>query len=126
MRKFLLFSFLTACALNGYAKPVDEITARKVGFNFLRGESLESLTSAGQLELVHTSASADGAVKYFYVFNLNRVGFVMVSADDQVAPVFAYSNDGGFDPNNIPDAAKTWLNNYASEIAFVIDKDFPA
>ncbi|WP_276133890.1 thiol protease/hemagglutinin PrtT [Polluticoccus soli] len=126
MRKILLFSLLTACALNGFAKPVDELTAKKVGYNFLRGESVQGLSNAGQLELVHTSASADGKVKYFYVFNLNRTGFVMVSADDQVVPVFAYSNDGGFDPTNIPDATKTWLANYASEIAFVIEKNFPA
>lgn len=126
MRKIFLFSFLTALALQGYAKPVDEATARKVGFNFLRDAALEGLSTAGQLELAHTSASADGKVKYFYVFNLNRAGFVMVSADDQVEPVFAYSNEGDFNPNNVPDAAKTWLENYANEIAYVIEKNFPA
>ena len=126
MRRSLLLAALVAFSFGADAKPVDVATAKKVGFNFLGRQLVESdMRSANELELVYTSQSADGAVKYFYVFN-RQSSFVMVSADDQVIPVFGYSGESAFDMNNIPSNMQPWLDAYAGEIKYVIENNVPA
>lgn len=56
-----------------------------------------------------------------YVINRSE-GFVIVSADDTAAPLLAYSDEGTFDENNIPDNCRFWLNLYKEEIARAIEQ----
>lgn len=59
-------------------------------------------------------------VSGLYVFNVdNSGGFVVVSNDDRTEPVLGYSDSGTFDPNNIPDNMRAWLQGYADEIAWL-------
>ncbi|HOK37698.1 MAG TPA: C10 family peptidase [Bacteroidales bacterium] len=58
----------------------------------------------------------------FYVFNINGdEGYVIVSSDDQIAPILAYSFEGGFNHNNMSPGQKEFLKyfedciNYASK-----------
>ncbi len=58
----------------------------------------------------------------FYIFNLNRNnGFVIVSAESTTAEILAYSFEGNYNTNNIPDALSDLLTQYAEEIQFVRD-----
>ncbi len=58
-------------------------------------------------------------VSGLYVFNIaNDGGFVIVSNDDSTTPILGYADSGNFDPNNIPDNMKAWLQGYADEIAW--------
>ena len=59
-------------------------------------------------------------VSGLYVFNVdNSCGFVVVSNDDRTEAVLGYSDKGSFDPNNIPDNMRAWLQGYADEIAWL-------
>lgn len=60
------------------------------------------------------TASGDPAV---YAFNTDGGGFVLASANDATVPVLGYSDNGTFDPNNIPDGLKYLMGEYAKEIA---------
>lgn len=54
-----------------------------------------------------------------YVFNVtNDNGFVIVSNDDCAESVLGYADEGSFDPDNIPENMKAWLQGYADEIAW--------
>lgn len=44
-------------------------------------------------------------------------GFVLVSADDCARPVLAYSREGVFDAEAMPDHVATWVGGYRREIA---------
>lgn len=58
-------------------------------------------------------------VSDLYVFNAaDNGGFVIVSNDDCTEAVLGYSDTGAFDPNNIPDNMRGWLQGYADEIAW--------
>lgn len=60
----------------------------------------------------------------FYVFNsVNKKGFVMLSADDAVLPVLAYSLEQSFSGENLPDAVVYMLDVYARQINYVIAND---
>lgn len=61
-----------------------------------------------------------GKVSGLYVFNVdNNGGFVVVSNDDRTEPVLGYSDSGSFDPDNMPENMRAWLQGYADEIAWL-------
>ncbi|RYD58574.1 MAG: T9SS type A sorting domain-containing protein [Sphingobacteriales bacterium] len=122
-----LYLILSALALSGqmHAKQVDVTTAKKVGFNFLVSKlNADALTKAEDLQLVYTAA--DKSSNFYYVFNAGNAGFVMVSADDVVLPVFGYSNEGLFTPGNVAPATSAWLKNYEGQIRRAIEQTITA
>lgn len=55
-----------------------------------------------------------------YVFNVAKnEGFVIVSNDDRTEPILGYSDNGHFDPENMPENMKAWLKGYADQIAWL-------
>lgn len=60
--------------------------------------------------------SVDSNPAYYIINAADNAGFVIVSGDDCVREVLAYSNKGNLDYNNLPDNAKYWLDFYAEEI----------
>ena len=53
----------------------------------------------------------------YYIFNVGSdEGFVIVSADDRTPSVLGYSDSGTFDPDNLPDNFRAWLDGYAEEM----------
>lgn len=59
-----------------------------------------------------------------YVFNVEKDGgFVIVSNDDRTIPVLGFSESGSFNPDNIPDNMRAWLQGYADEIEWLRQHD---
>ena len=66
-------------------------------------------------------------VSGLYVFNIaNNGGFVIVSNDDSAEAILGYSDNGNFDPNNMPENMKAWLQGYADEIAWAKERGITA
>lgn len=124
MRRFLLglvVLFTTFCSLS--ANPVDVKMAEMTGVKFLK-TNVKSAKSMSHLDLVYTCYDDNGNA-CFYVFNYDN-GFVMISADDRAKPVLAYSEEGAFDVENIPDGLKYYMGHYASTITYIIENDMEA
>jgi hypothetical protein len=125
MKKILIiivvFLFTTA---DIYAKKVDEATARTVGLNFftkkINSPAFKKITD---LELIYKGTDGKSNVTY-YIFNASKDGFVIISGDDVVNPILAYSDEGSFDPNNLSPAIKEWLENYSSQISYAIEQKY--
>lgn len=126
MKRITSFLVVSIVFFNlSYGKQIDEMTAKTVGQNFLsKRVDSKTLKSVSGLELVYTAQSKAGdnfgsgsAGVCFYVYNVNSSnGFIIVSAEDNVAPVLAYSYETGFDPNKIPPDVAWWLNGYKEQI----------
>lgn len=129
MRKqFLLMLILCLSATMVWAERIDVATARKVAENVVNAGS--GLRSAGDLSLVYAAApgksgsalrsgTVDGAADYF-VFNVpGNKGFVIVSGEDRALPVFGYSDEGAFDPDNLPDNLRYMLAYYQNQITWM-------
>ena len=59
-------------------------------------------------------------VNGLYVFNVAKdEGFVIVSNDDRTEPILGYSDSGHFDPENMPENMRAWLQGYADQIAWL-------
>lgn len=74
--------------------------------------------SGGDVELVYTAKSQTlENTNCFYVFNRNSGGYLIVTADDNLPAIIGYSDEGRYDPNNVPPQMKWWLDGKASEIS---------
>ena len=111
---FVMYAFTNISAQN-----VSIDRAKKIGELFAK----ES-TSIGRERTVvnafhaHTFNSRDGQPS-LYVFNIEGGGFVVVSAEEKVKPVLAYSEKGSFDANNVADGFTYTISSYQEEIDYV-------
>ena len=56
----------------------------------------------------------------YYAFNIgDNDGFVIVSGDDSLTELVGYSDSGSFDPDNMPDNMRSWLQAYSGYVASV-------
>lgn len=99
MMKKTLFLVLTVLAgiYSASAGPVDVETAKQAGKQF--ATSFNNNRQQPDLQLVYTGTSDDGAA-CFYAFNVDKEGFVVISADDRFRPVVGYSDEGVFETEN--------------------------
>lgn len=105
-KRFLLASVaILLIPVTGWARAIDSQTARDVA----RGFAASSLSPG--LDLREPTTRGDNAVHPFYgpngvllayVADLSPRGFVIVSANDAVEPVIAYSTEGGFCSERTP------------------------
>ena len=122
--------FLSLCAgFTSYGKAVDVNTAKTIGSNYLISNGVHGVNGPSDLVITYTASAkiASGIVDDYYVFNINGGnGFVMVSADDNIIPVLAYSSESSFDIEKIAPTTKKWIEGYANQITYVIEHNLPA
>ena len=135
-RTTLFIGMLTILfGMETFAKHVNENTAKQVGQSFFSNATSFTISkSSGDFELVYKSEAANSnttqksnqQTTFFYVFSTGTSGFVIVSGDDNVIPILGYSEEGTFDPNNMPPNVAKWLEEYKSQIRYVIDNNIQA
>jgi len=95
---------------SGMANPVDIKSAQKVAENFLSAKKSQNLVLNKVIEF------KKGDLVTFFAFSSESGGFVLVSADDNVKPILAYSDNSTFSyPVESPEV-KWWLEYYSSQI----------
>ena len=111
------------------SSPIDTTTAKITATNqFLSRASTSSIQRVRslaskqiELELVHQEFeevnNQSNSDPYYYVYNVKgNNGYIIISADDDLIPVLAYSFDGSYDKNNLPPAFVSWMKNYKDQI----------
>ena len=73
------------------------------------------------LKPVYTAVSAAGQ-SAAYVFNTDGQGYMILAADDVAYPVLGYSETGNIDPQNMSPELKWWLDEYARQIEWAVEK----
>ena len=107
------------------AGPVDQQKAQKLGAKFLSTTAISQKNADIQLDLV--SVAADRDATDYYVFNVsNGEGFVVISGDDRVRPILAYSTTGKYNPNDVADGFQYTLNGFRNEIQYVREHNLTA
>ena len=125
MKKLTLTLCLIAAIGSLMAGPVSQQKAQQIGAKFLSTTSLSQKNAGIQLQLVSVAAER-GATDY-YVFNVeNGEGFVVVSADDRVKPILAYSTSGNYNPQDVSEAFAFTLMNFQEEIQYVREHNLKA
>ena len=73
-------------------------------------------TVTTDVQLAYTAQQ--GAETYYYVFNNGsdgKGGFVIIGGDETARTILGYSDNGTFDPNNMPENMKWWLSQYEQQ-----------
>ncbi len=129
---YLLTTFLIISCI-AVGKEIDENTAKRVGQSFLINNTNSSvLKSTASLKIAYRAggkesiSSSAKASTYYYVFNVDSKGFVIVAGDDDVTPILGYSDETVFDPANIPENVAKWLEGYKSEVRRIVKNNIKA
>ena len=126
MKRFSL-SLLTLCmVLQLTAGPVSKQAALYSAQNYMLAKGKNIVASQKPYKAPRKASAQQTSEEdaYYYVFNAgNDGGYVIISGDDRVEPILGYVDQGSFDPNNIPENMRSWLQLYADQIKFIIDND---
>ena len=95
------------------AAPVQLKTADKVAYNIYKQYNLDKKFSFNvkSIEVV-----SDSGIDLIYIYHLNPLGFILVSADDRYDPYIGYSFDSNFKTENIPSNFDFFFNSIKSKI----------
>lgn len=89
---------------------------------FVSGKMKTSTAGPRRVQLAHkqlTQAQTTNDALY-YVFNIGeKNGFVIVSGDDRTPAVLGYCDNGAFNPDNMPENMRAWLQGYADQLAWL-------
>ncbi len=100
--KYVLSAWALLLGLQAQANPISRKEARQVAQTFVG---------------IDDTTSDDVANAPYYIFSRGAgKGFVIASGDDETAPILGYTEQGDYDPENLPDGLKTMLNNWAGKI----------
>ena len=114
MKKFLIIAAaLAAMSFCSFASPVSLRKARTTAEEFF-GTSISSPRLVlGARSSVSLSSLSEPA---YYIFNNDGGGFVIVSGDDALDPVLAYSRTGRIDSERMPENMLFWLEQVRAAV----------
>lgn len=114
MKKIFLAVALSCLAIvNTWAEFVTPDKASQLAAGFLR----MSVAPTAEQRVSQRAAVRGGQVEpEYYVFNKPTGGWVLISADDRVAPVIAYSHSGRFNADNMPANVSEWMDGICGVI----------
>jgi hypothetical protein len=123
---FLLAILVSGVLQPALSKPVDKTSAYLVAGHFMaRWGDTGHLKSAAKNGLV---CKEYGKLLYqntiqtelpaLYIINTDNQGFIIVSGDDAVTPILAYSRESNFDFENISSGLEALLHAYTEEIGY--------
>ena len=128
--KKIVFSIVSACfTLLAMAEPVGKQAALYTAQSYLlaKGKVLDNVRTPFKAPRQGAAQNTEEADAYYYVFNAgNDGGYVIVSGDDRTEPILGYVEQGTFDPENIPENMRSWLQLYADQIKYIVDNNIDA
>ncbi len=114
-KKSILFVCFSLLITTVYAGPVGKEKAQRVAQNFLSRELKANLSkSATTYQAIMNDANKSQCL--MHVFKGDN-SYIVVSADDRVYPVLAYSNEGTFPAKGKVAPFDWWMDNLAKGIA---------
>ena len=107
------------------AAQVDEAVTRRVAQHFLASRSIVFADTRGEdLTLARTEAlygtEAEPTIVLYRIYNAGTQGFVVVSGDDLITPVLAYSTESAFADGVLPINAAKWFESYEQQILEIL------
>ena len=113
MRKIITFLL---CAFIGMAANARQITERQALQVAAKYADIDVKSNPYRMK----TAGKQQETAAYYAFNIgNNEGFVIVSGDDSLTELVGYSDSGCFDPENMPDNMRSWLQAYSGYVASV-------
>ena len=122
MRRFATILCLITLGMTAWGTPIDRQTAQTAATHFMQRKGLVKSTERLEPYQGQLSAVIDNSL---YIFNIDTIGFVIVSADDRCSPIMGYSMNGSFDYNKAPTNMLAWLKDCSTSIQAGIEANAP-
>lgn len=124
MKRITLSLMVFCLTLMAMAEPVGKQAALYTAQSYMLAKGKNVNAVQKPFKAARRAATANDEEAYYYVFNSgDDGGYVIVSGDDRTEPVLGYVDHGSFDPDNIPDNMRSWLQSYADQIKYIVDND---
>lgn len=127
MRKLLLLTVGVLLSIAMLAGPVTREQAKEIASQYLANKSGSHRAAATlqvQEQAVLGQLSSKGEPLMYAVSLGSEQGFVIVSGDDRMRPILAYSDNGDFDEATMPDNMRAWLQGYAEEMRWLDEHNY--
>ena len=101
------------------ANRISEPQAQAAALNFLTQNPVtlrSAPVQASQIRLVYSEPGQSSPAYYIYNYGHDD-GYVLVSGTDRLTQVVGYGLEGGFDPANVPENFKAWLDELAQLVS---------
>lgn len=117
------------------AEPVSKETAEQVAINFFQTRNISQPQNVNgrSSELVYQEDAimlnnevTDMPTTFYYVFDIDNLGFVIVSGDDDLIPIIGYSTEGTFPKEQMPIHIAKWFQQYKNEIKYILENEIEA
>lgn len=114
MRKYFVTILIVFLQLGyaGAAKVTQQAAARYAAR--LMGMTTDPVAETGSA--MHSASRGQGRDPEYYIFNNPDGGWAIISADDRTMPVIAYSDEGRFITEDMPENMVQWMDDVASTI----------
>ncbi len=125
MRKLFLLTSILIISIGLFAEHVSRKDAQKAAKSHYY-QSINNVKQVGweNLDLNCLFDPAENDEYNFYVFNINGdEGFVIISSDDKIQPILAYSFEGGFNNHSMHPGQQEMLQYYQDCIEFAATSD---
>ena len=122
MRQIFMVLFCMFLTVSTFATNVTQDNAAKVAKNYFS----EVLIAHGQnftAAISETFEITKDGNTVLYVFNFEKGGYVIVSAEDRFTPIIGYSPDGYYDEINMPDGFEFLMGEFSEMIALIRAKN---
>ena len=120
-RKFQLLTILwcmLACTMS--AQNIDVVQAQKNAEDFLSSRDRHLPLTQAETASMRARTRGENTKDYYYVFNAgDKEGFVIASADDRTPSILAYTLEGSFNLDDMPESVAEWLRCYEDQIAYI-------
>ncbi len=119
--QFFLIIFLQLITPIIHADIVPIKKAEKLAVNFY-SEKLSAFENSDSIKvkLEEIISFVENDTVLYYVFNFEKPGFILISADDCLFPVLAYSFEERYTENNASPEFSAWMDNYKNQIKSAI------
>lgn len=111
MKKLFIGLMAILMSASMWAERVTQEDAALVANHFMNPVAANGIRKANPKRMALKAAATDEAMYYVYE-NADGEGWVLVAADDAIAPILAYSHTGHFRTDNLPVNVRGWLGKY--------------
>lgn len=125
-KKFILFIVLLALFNSLFAAKISKNDAKKAAINFYKNQYVKHDKSGKTInfKINNSSTISDSGIDLIYVFNFESLGYILMSTDDNIAPVLAYSFATQYDVSSMIAPFEMWVEYYKNQIKSLLTKKF--
>ena len=117
--KYISISILLIFTL--MAAPIDQNKAQRVAGNIFAERS--NVGSPDSFNIQSVDILDENDIDLLYVFQLDPEGFILVSGDDKVQPLLAYSFESNFILEDVPTNVAWMIDAYKSKVRYAIESE---